>query len=78
MMFWRKRKKAPQWLVVVSQIRPLNPDGPARDETTFPEQKRREEALDSKDVADELANALRREPAVQAGQVRIKVLSTNY
>ena len=77
-MFWRKRKKAPQWLVVVSQIRPLNPDGPPRDETTFPEQKRREEALDSKNVADELANALRREPAVQAGQVRIKVLSTNY
>jgi hypothetical protein len=77
-MFWRKRKQAPQWLVVVSQIRPLNPDGPGRDELKYPEQKRRQEALDSKDRADQLADALRREPAVQAGQVRIKVLSSNY
>lgn len=73
-MFWRRRKSTPQWIVVVSQIRPFDHYGPARDELAWPEQRRSEQALDSRDAADELANKLRWRDEVQAGRNRVKVV----
>lgn len=76
MVFWRRRKKNPQWIVVVSQIRPLDLDGRGRDELAWPEQRHDEKITEDRETAEQIATRLRAGAEVQAGRHRVKVLPT--
>ena len=59
MFWWRRRKAAAgKWIVVVSRVRPLDPNGGGRDELRWPEQRDAEHTADSRDAADNLAGRL--------------------
>jgi hypothetical protein len=73
-LFWRRSKQAPKWFVIVSQVRPLDPHGPGRDELAFPEQRSREVVADSRKAADEIAGNLVFREKVQRGEERVKVI----
>ncbi len=79
MFWWRRRKAATgKWIVVVSRVRPLDPNGGGRDELRWPEQRAAEHTADSRDAADDLAARLIAEQAVQHGRDRVKVLFTGH
>lgn len=79
MFWWRRRKAAAgKWIVVVSRVRPLDPNGGGRDELRWPEQRDAEHTTDSRDAADSLAGRLTAADGVQHGQHRVKVLFTGH
>lgn len=79
MFWWRRRKAAAgKWIVVVSRVRPLDPNGGGRDELRWPEQRDAEHTADSRDAADVLAGRLTAGAGVQQGQHRVKVLFTGH
>ncbi|GAB4048360.1 hypothetical protein GCM10028775_12270 [Catellatospora paridis] len=79
MFWWRRRKAAAgKWIVVVSRVRPLDPNGGGRDELRWPEQRDAEHTADSRDAADTLAGRLTAGAGVQHGQHRVKVLFTGH
>ncbi|MEV4416970.1 hypothetical protein [Catellatospora sp. NPDC049609] len=79
MFWWRRRKAAAgKWIVVVSTVRPLDPNGGGRDELRWPEQRSAEHTADSRDAADDIAGRLIAETGVQQGRDRVKVLFTGH
>lgn len=74
-MFWRRRRKpTAEWIVTVTEIRPLTYDGQGRDELSHPERRLGRQELQTREQADELAHRLRHEADVQAGRTRVKVI----
>lgn len=72
---WPRRTPQSFWLVVLTEVRPMNSDDPVRDERRRPERRRQVITTVNRGAADEMARALSALGMVRAGHQRVKILA---